>query len=250
MYSPIITHDIDRYYKWSRPIALLGEFKRIINNQSSWSINESITSFKNRRTSDPFSNMKQIADLNANAGIKSVFYLMTTTEKHEKNINDYKISEIKDDLNYVMSIGSEIGIHPGILTYNNLEKLREQKNRLEEIVKMPIKRSRQHYLQYENPTTFQFLEKVGIENDSSIYPTQKYDTYAMAEADITQTPLVFMDTHHMHKSDDEILITLEASLEPAKQNGGEVMVLWHNNNISNDRERGLYREALQVIAAI
>ena len=64
---------------------------------------------------------------------------------------------------------------------------------------------------------------------------------------ITQTPLVFMDTHHMHQAGDMILKILEDSICPAKKDGGEVMILWHNNNISNSREIGLYKEALDVI---
>jgi len=82
--------------------------------------------------------------------------------------------------------------------------------------------------------------------------SEKKSTYLMEDEDgrkmsISQTPLVFMDTHYMQQKDEEILKVLENSVAPAKRDGGEIMILWHNNNISNNREMGLYREALEVI---
>jgi len=256
LYNPIITHDIDRYFKWHSLKSLFGEYTRILFGNSTWTFKECRESYKTRKKNDPFSNLKVIADFDRKAGIQSIFYIMTTHEKHKKNINDYKLSDISKELEYVLDKGCEVGIHPGFLTSDSYSKMEEQILALESTIGKKIKRSRQHYLNYNDPLTFINLAKLGIENDSSIYPTSKYDTYDMAiESDerkvkITQTPLVFMDTHHMHKSDNEILNILEESLKPAKENSGEVMILWHNNNISNNRERGLYKEALEVIKEI
>ena len=184
---------------------------------------------------------------------------MTTEERHLQNINDYSVNEqgVKDTLKELIAIGSEIGIHPGINTYNDVRRMQEQKERLEAAIDQKVSRSRQHYLKYEHPITFEILESVGIENDSSILvdlskveEESKRTTYPMFEENkmsITQTPLVFMDTHYMQQTDNSILKALEESISPAKKNGGEIMILWHNNNISNNREIGLYKEALEVI---
>ena len=261
-YNPIITHDIDRFFKWKNTKSILGETGRIFHNQSSWSYREAWSSFFNRKKSDPFSNLLEIANLDLAAGLPSVFYFMTTEEKHAKNINDYRIDdpEIQEMIKALISNKIEIGLHPGILTYNDETRMQEQKDRLERVAGQKIIRSRQHYLKFEYPRTFRILESIGIKNDSSILvdlskekDPEKRTTYPMYDSDqektmmITQTPLVFMETHYMHLKDEEILATLESSVKPAKEEGGEIMILWHNNNISNDRERGLYREALQVI---
>ena len=260
-YNPIVTHDIDRYYKWRKFKSIIGEFSRIARGESSWSYSEAWSSFKKRKDSDPFSNLEKIAEMDANAGLQSVFYIMTTEETHPLNINDYSVRDqgIKKSLQNLISMGAEIGLHPGINTFNNKEKLLYQKDLLEEVIQKEVVRSRQHYLKYEYPMTFQYLEAVGIKNDSSILvdlneesDKEKRSTYLMKNEDgspmqITQTPLVFMDTHHMQLGDEEILSILEKSLSVAKEEGGEVMVLWHNNNISNSREESLYKEALQVI---
>jgi hypothetical protein len=258
-YNPIITHDVDRYYKWKNFKSIFGEFNRIFGGRSTWSYSEAWKSFQKRRKADPFSNLRQIAELDNLAGLHSVFYIMTTEEKHLLNINDYSVKEqgVKDTLKELIAMGSEIGIHPGINTYNDGDKMQEQKERLEIAIGQKVTRSRQHYLKYEYPITFEILESIGIQNDSSILvdlslveDKTNRTTYSMFEengSEITQTPLVFMDTHYMQSKDDEILKTLEACIAPAKRDGGEVMILWHNNNISNNREIGLYREALDVI---
>ena len=249
---------MDRFYKWKHSKAIFGEMGRIVQGKSTWTWSETWRSYKNRKHSDPFSNLTKIAEMNSLAGLQSVFYIMTTEENHPLNINDYKVDELKGMLLDLISAGAEIGIHPGIQTFNDEQKMASQKEALESVIGQSVKRSRQHYLKYEYPETFRKLESVGIENDSSILVdlssvenAQMRSTYKMFEdsnSRITQTPLVFMDTHHMQESDEAILKKLEDSISPAKKNGGEVMILWHNNNISNNREIGLYKEALEVIS--
>ncbi len=263
-YNPIITHDVDRYYKWKVFKSIFGESGRILKGQSSWSLIEAWRSFLNRRQVDPFSNLLEIAEMDKGMGLQSVFYIMTTDEKHPKNINDYSTVDlnIRETLKRLIATGSEIGLHPGILTFNDENRMRDQKEKLEEAVEKEVVRNRQHYLKFEYPTTFKILESIGIENDSSILvdisnveEQAKRSTYFMSDEEghkmnISQTPLVFMDTHHMHLKDDAILNLLEQSVAPAKNNGGEIMILWHNNNVSNNRELGLYKEALEVIKGV
>jgi len=260
-YNPIITHDVDRLYKWKNIKSIFGESYRIFQNQSSWTYQEAWKSFKNRNLDDPFSNLSMIAELDKRMGLQSVFYIMTTEEKHPKNINDYSADnpKVKDTLKALIDIGSEIGLHPGIYTYNDPKRMQKQKEKLEDVVQREVVRSRQHYLKYEYPGTFEILESVGIKNDSSILVdiakeenSAKRTTYFMQDEEgntmnISQTPLVFMDTHYIQLKEEEILLALEDSIAPAKKDGGEIMILWHNNNISNSREIGLYKEALEVI---
>lgn len=260
-YNPIITHDVDRYYKWKAYKSLFGEYGRIFNGQSTWSYKEVWSSFQSRKQVDPFSNLLEISELDKGAGLQSVFYIMTTQEDHPKNINDYNTDDpaVKETLKQLLATGCEIGLHPGIYTFNDQKKLQEQKDRLENAIQQEVTRSRQHYLKYEYPDTFRILERVGIRNDSSILVdlaneknSEKRSTYYMKDEDgkemsISQTPLVFMDTHHMQLKDNDILKKLEQSVSSSKRDGGEIMILWHNNNISNKREIGLYKEALEVI---
>jgi len=263
-YKPIITHDVDSYYKWKATKSIFGEWKRIIRGQSTWTYPEAWKSFLLRKQADPFSNLVEIAELDKSMGLDPVFYIMTTEESDPKNINDYRVDDpkVREVLNQLIAMECEIGLHPGILTYNDENRIKQQKEKLEKAIHQQVTRSRQHYLKYVYPGTFEKLESVGIKNDSSILvdlskveDRNKRSTYVMTdpggnEMGITQTPLVFMDTHHMNKTDDAILSTLESSLAPAKREGGEIMILWHNNNISNSREKGLYREALEVITNV
>jgi len=248
MYNPIITHDIDRLYKWKFAKAFIGEIYRKIKGKSSWKVYEMINSYLGK--TDPFNNLLQVAEYDLNAGLTPVFYFMTTNEKHPKNINDYKIAEIENDINSLISLGCEIGLHSGYLCAEDKSKILQQKLSLEEVTNSEITHHRFHYFNYSNPISFEYLAELNFKTDSSIYPTNKYDSYIMhleSGKSIKQIPLVFMETHHMNLSNDEILRKLENALKPAKENNGEVMILWHNNNISNDREIGLYKEALQII---
>lgn len=253
-----ITHDIDRYYKWKHPKSIIGEALRMIKGISRWGIGEAIHSYSKKNINDPFSNIRELADINKAHGFHTVFYVMTTTDIHDKNINDYRIEDLRDDLEYALSQGAEVGLHVGYNSHNNLQKIKDQKHRLEDVIGQKVTRSRQHYLQYEYPLTFQLLAEAGIENDSSILlktheERQKYtSTYEMKDSfggslGITQTPLVFMDTHHMHKAEDDIISMVISCAGPAKLQGGDAMVLWHNNHISNHREKTLYQRFLNKL---
>lgn len=253
MYHPIMTHDIDRFFKWHSFKSLAGELRRKINNQSRWGWLEMISSYLNAKAKDPFSNLNRLIDINNEFGIDTVFYIMTTEELDPLNINDYTIEDIKSQLFYILEQGAEIGLHPGIKTSTRKDLLLKQKENLEQCLGQRVIRSRQHYLKYDPKCTFKYLMDIGIENDSSIYPTNKSNTYPLINNGhkiLHETPLVFMDTHYMDKSDKQILKSLEKSLAPAKENRGEVMILWHNNNISNKREERLYKRALELIVDI
>ena len=63
---------------------------------------------------------------------------------------------------------ARVGIHPSFQIENQLSIFGEEKAWLETIIGDKIEHSRQHYLHFELPKTYQILEKLDIQNDWSM----------------------------------------------------------------------------------
>ena len=61
-----------------------------------------------------------------------------------------------------------IGLHPSWQSYHNDDVLMEEKNTLENISNLKIHLSRQHYIKFDLPETYQSLVKTGITKDYSM----------------------------------------------------------------------------------
>lgn len=63
---------------------------------------------------------------------------------------------------------ASVGVHPSFQSENQHLIFKEEKEWLESIVEDQITLSRQHYLHFELPGTYQILEKIGIKHDWSM----------------------------------------------------------------------------------
>ncbi|MBE7648984.1 hypothetical protein G1L02_11245 [Tenacibaculum finnmarkense] len=187
-YQYISTIDVDNsfIYKHKGFIRTLGGFLKdawqfkIINI---WDRMAVLFNFKK----DPFNTFKVLLELKKTHKIRTIFFFLigdysTFNTNVSASKTPFKLL-IKDIVDY-----ARVGLHPSYHTMTNNALLKKEKERLENIINMPIKRSRQHYLRLSLPETYQNLIDLEITEDYSM----GYVSHAGFRAS-TCTPFYFYD---------------------------------------------------------
>ena len=131
--------------------------------------------------------------------------LLSKFAPYDRNVSPYstdaavKLRELAD--------WTEVGIHPSYASDSDEETIREEKDRLETILRRPVTHSRQHYLKMKMPLTFRTLVNMGIKHDHSMgyaeipgyrasiaVPYSFYDLEFESILPLTIHPFVYMDT--------------------------------------------------------
>jgi len=168
-----------------------------------------------------------------------IYFILTSNfTKYDKNIS-YKTKTFKDLIGR-LSAFSEIGIHPSYYSSRKTSLIAKEKRRLEEILQKKITKSRQHYLRFRFPDTFQTLINAGITDDYSLgwtneagfrasiaVPYPFFDLEKNEETALMLHPLALMDEIFDKDVEEKVLYELR---DEAKEMGGEFIVLMHNSN--------------------
>jgi hypothetical protein len=116
--------------------------------------------------------------------------------------------------------------------------------------------ARQHFLRWENPTTWRAYEEAGLAYDASVgysarpgfragtcreYPV--FDLEARRELRLRERPLVLMDTPTLDQIENPEAQIAWFQAECSRV-GGDFTVLWHNHWLVSARQRRLLRLAL------
>jgi hypothetical protein len=139
---------------------------------------------------DPFDTFDWLLKMQKKYNIKTIlFFLISDYTTYDKNISSGNTkfqSLIKHVADY-----SDVGLHPSYFTMRNFEKLKKEKEKLESITNQTITKSRQHYLRFDLPDTFQNLVDLEMEEEYSIGYASHYGFRAS-----TCTPFYFYDMEH------------------------------------------------------
>ena len=192
---------------------------------------------------DPFDTFRKQRNWNKKHQI-SMLYFMLFAEfgRNDRNVSPYsteaaiKLREISD--------WSEVGIHPSYASDSQELFVSKELNNLQEVLRQPVRQSRQHYLKMRMPHTFRTLLDLGITHDHSmgyaevagfraslVTPFTFYDLELEAELPLVIHPFVFMDTtYYMYqkKGPKESLEQMKNWPEKVKEVGGELITVWHN----------------------
>jgi hypothetical protein len=144
---------------------------------------------------------------------------------------------------------SNIGIHPSFYSSVFPGKIIIEKERLENISCKKIFRSRQHFLKFKLPDTYNALLSAGITEDYSMgfskitgfragtcKPFYFYDLKGEKETKLKIFPVTFMDGTLMNLDSDEASEKILQLLKEVEKVDGIFIPLWHNHTISETEE--------------
>ena len=116
---------------------------------------------------DPFNTFDKLLEHKKKYNVNTLFFFLiadyTTFDTNVSTSKNKFRLLIKSIVDY-----ASVGLHPSYFTMLNSSLLKKEKERLEDITNMPTKRSRQHYLRFSMPETYQNLIDLEIEEDYSM----------------------------------------------------------------------------------
>lgn len=140
--------------------------------------------------------------------------------------------------------GFEMGLHPSYYGHTRWDSMREEKQRLDEVLKSRSVSVRQHYLRYDHSLTSEVHIANGFRIDSTLgfaehegfrhatcQPFQLFDIKANHVLDIWEMPLAIMDGalfNRRNLSLDQAIEHTQALLRTCQRYGGVCVALWHN----------------------
>ena len=235
-YVEFSTHDVDIAYqykgkscwRWCAAVAkalLQGRFTHAHNY---------LKVAVGKEVADPFNNYEPETIPN-----KPIYFILTAPfGKYDKNIS-ISSKEFKELVNRLKEF-SEIGIHPSYHSSRKISLIEKEKKKLENISQLTITKSRQHFLRFRFPGTFQALIKAGITDDYSLgwhddagfrasiaVPYPFFDLAKNEETKLLLHPLSWMDSVF---SKDEGQAVLNELRYEVHRTGGVFILLTHNSN--------------------
>jgi hypothetical protein len=171
------------------------------------------------------------------------FVLTAPFAKFDKNI-DPNTKTFKKLIHHLSQF-SEIGLHPSYKSSENNSLIFKEKSVLEKRSGMKITKSRQHFLRFQFPSTFEALIESGFLEDYSLgwhdeagfrtsttIPIPFFNLKTNQIRPLTLIPLTAMDgsLYHCCQSIEECLEVVEQLRLEVQKYGGTFVILYHNNS--------------------
>ncbi len=197
---------------------------------------------------DPFDTFDKIIEIKNKQDIRTIFFFLigdyTTFDTNvSASKNKFRLL-IKSMVDY-----ARVGLHPSYFSMKNPALLKKEKERLENITNMPIMRSRQHYLRFSLPETYQHLIDLEITEDysmgyagnvgfraSTCTPFYFYDLDFEIQTPLKIFPFALMDTtlnDYMKLTPKQSLGKIRDLRNQVKAVNGTFITLFHNESLSN-----------------
>ena len=225
--------------------------------------------FEKTKPEELYRNIPKYMELEEKFGIRSTFFFRTLYE--DGNVDDYE-----DDIQTLQKGNWEIGLHTDPQSVNDIEKIKQEKVKLESLTRKPIIGNRVHFLNY-NTELLNKLEELNFSYDSSLrHSKDRIDEkemryfrnnpisnnrghYATDPSKwIVEFPVTLMDAYlftHMKIKEDKIISEFEKTLDISRNlwdgeglYGGVITVIWHDNVLKMIGGR-MYQQILEFLTS-
>jgi hypothetical protein len=205
-----------------------------------------------------------IMDCSERRGLRSAFYFMAgRTNPDWDGPGDLGDPFVRRLLRRVDARGHEIGLHPSYETFRDPAALRAEHERLVAAceaagVAQRPRGGRQHFLRWENPTTWRAWDEAGLEYDASLgfsdvagfrcgtareFPV--FDLRARRRLGLRERPLVVMEQAVMGPPAG-VAAAVAPLAAACRRAGTGLSLLWHNSSLIARAERAAYEAALDA----
>lgn len=174
-----LTHDVDAIdgfsYLWLRKINWYWQWLRAKlkgNQQAANTWTSTLERWKKYKKAnfDPMDSFDQIQELEGSYGFRSTFFFMSlrhglSREGRRYDVKNPRVAEVSKKL---LKGGWEIGLHAAYHDHLSLSSLKEQKQRLEDVIHENISGCRHHYLRVRYPESWRIYAQAGFKYSSNM----------------------------------------------------------------------------------
>lgn len=199
---------------------------------------------------DSFDTYDNILAINKGRNFKPIFfYLVGNSGKYNHNL-PYFGNTMRSLAKRLMQAECFHGVHPSYETARNKRGIATEIARVEAMLATNITKTRQHYLKFYFPTTFNALNELGLTDDysmgyaecpgfraSTCRPFNFYDVVNDQATNLRMHPVTFMEgsfAEDMKYTPTQALPEMLALLDIVKKYNGEFVMIWHNHTLSNE----------------
>jgi hypothetical protein len=239
-YELIFTHDIDLL---NRPVTIKEFAKDILKRKSLNAFFTRTGYLINRK--NPYDVFDFFMDISERNNTLSRFYFMTGHNLPGKDGENYNSTPLyKSVLNKISRRGHIIGFHPSLLTYNDPDRFKKEKDQLSKDIGKPVTEGRQHALRFSIPETWRIWEENDMQTDSTMgyssdegfrcgtgYSFPVFDLLWRKQLKLRELPLLVMDTTlHVNRkiSINESKKIINRYIDLGKKYQMPVTLLFHN----------------------
>jgi len=206
---------------------------------------------------NPYWTFKKIISLEDSYDANSTFFLMGLAPGDEDF--NYLVEDMSPELGRIVDSGSDVGLHGGHKAFMSLEKIIEERERLEKAAGRPVVGYRNHYLKIKVPYTWRLLEKAGFDYDSTLgyadtpgfrngmcHPFHPYDLEEQHELNLLELPLAFMDAALLDRQRPEVGQAWEVIkdlIDRCRKCNGVATIIWHNDKMRKESGK-LYEKTM------
>ncbi|MCK9561390.1 MAG: hypothetical protein M0R02_01580 [Bacteroidales bacterium] len=238
-FKKTITHDIDYFLKWNSPLdAIKTCVGDIVKRKSLKQCFHTIACFACKK--DPYDTYSKLLDLSEKHGCISRFYLLFSKKNKQQFTSKYAQTVFSN----IIKKGHELGVHYNHYTLDAINEMKRDTEYFEHVLQQKAVFSRQHFLRFQYPETFQALAICGIQQDSSLYYREilgfrtgmciqhsVFDIHLRTVLTIQELPLLCMDvTLRNYPTVTQAEYELHELLHTTKQYQGNFVCLWHNSS--------------------
>ncbi len=253
-----LTHDLDRPYKSFRSVYYAARDRRVGHLRD-------LLPGRN-----PYWQFENIMSLERELDVRSAFYVLNEPHLLEKEwecwLNpgdwvqhlgryDIRNPDIADVIRALDAGGWEIGLHGSYRSHTDVDRLREEKAALEDLVQHPVVGGRQHYLHLRRPDTWHHHAAIGLCYDSSLGSNDRfgfqhgYRPIRPFDDDFIVFPLTVMESTlpDPGSSFEAAWSACEHLLDEAATHNAVMTVVWHPRYFSETDFPGyrrLYRRLI------
>lgn len=200
--------------------------------------------------------------------LKSAFYFLPSSSP--EMLRKYPVTdfEMQSLLQSIDKRGHEIGIHGFYGTYLNGKAFKDDVNLLQNTldnlgINRKVRGGRQHYLQWQNPETFNVWENAGMKYDSTLsfadmpgfrcgtcYEYSVYDCIKRKKLNLKEKPLIVMECSVIAKRYMNLGLTYKALQvfkrlkDTCKYYDGNFIILFHNTEFITTAQKEFYQKVL------
>lgn len=270
-FAACLTHDIDFIQKYKK-------FKDVIKpsaslffkNKKPFAAIKNVFNFFGGYRKDPYNTFDYIINLEKSYGFRSSFYFMSGGNSEFDNAYNIYNTNVKKLIQNIEDVCFEVGCHYSFNSYNDEKMIKDEKEKLDQLIKQKPYGGRQHYLRFLIPYTWRYQEKSGLLYDSTLsfadaegfrcgtcFPFKPYDLLDNRIINIWEIPLIVMEGSLQNKAyraylPEKGLEETKKLIDTVKKHNGVFVMLYHNSSfdysdILLDGWKNTYEETMKYL---
>lgn len=268
-YRFVTTIDVDNAYEYLEKglMRTMGAYARSVLRFNTSDLKERTRALLGM-DADAYDTFEHLYALEEKYGLQALyFFLVGDYGLNDKNV---PISSRKFQ-SLIKTIGdrADIGIHPSFNSNHEPHRLGTEIGRLSKVLHTPIRKSRQHFLKLNFPTTYrQLIEREITEDYTMGYaselgfragtctPFRFYDLHLEQETGLRVFPFCTMEAtlkYYKNVPPERAMEHLKPVIDAVKAVNGTYMSLWHNDSLSDTKHwkgwKDVYEAMIQYASA-